>query len=98
MCQFHGIVFVKQEESYTSKASFFDNDDLPVFDGNNDTIYAFSGRRISRGQYRASSGQIVNSDINGALNILRKSKLVSDSIVALQDSGILDVPTRIRVA
>ena len=98
MCKFHGIVFVKQEESYTSKASFFDNDDLPVFDGNNDTIYTFSGRRISRGQYRTSSGQIVNSDINGALNILRKSKLVSDSIVALQDSGFLDVPTRIRVA
>ena len=48
MCKFHGIIFVKQEESYTSKSSFFDNDDLPVFDKNNDAIHTFSGRSEER--------------------------------------------------
>ena len=36
---------------------------------------------MTRGQYRASSGYIVNADINGALNILRKSKVVNLSVL-----------------
>ncbi len=33
----------------------------------------FSGRRIKRGLYRTKSGVLVNADVNGAANILRKA-------------------------
>lgn len=69
-CQLHGITVVAQEESYTSKASFLDNDDIPVYGETENP--KFSGRRIMRGLYRTSNGQLINSDVNGSYNILRK--------------------------
>ena len=57
---------------YTSKASFLDDDVLPVY-GENDEEQKFSGRRISRGLYRTKNGTILNADINGSANILRKA-------------------------
>jgi len=95
-CELRGIEFVEQEESYTSKSSFFDNDILPVYQKENTTKYQFSGKRISRGRYKCSNGKIINADVNGALNILRKSKLVDVKI--LQSRGNVDVPLRIRIA
>lgn len=68
-----GLKVLIQEESYTSKSSFLDNDPLPVY-GQVDEKPKFSGRRVTRGQYRTSNGQIIHADVNGALNILRKSK------------------------
>ena len=87
LCELYGINYFEQEESYTSKASFFDNDDLPVYNADNPQSYDFSGRRITRGQYRTSSGYIVNADINGALNILRKSKLVNLRVLLQAHKG-----------
>ena len=66
----NGIEVIFTEESYTSKASFFDKDELPIY-GENDN-YKFSGRRIKRGLYRDSKGNIWNADLNGAANIMRK--------------------------
>ena len=66
----NGIEVIFTEESYTSKASFFDKDELPVYGENNN--YKFSGRRISRGLYKDSKGNIWNADLNGAANIMRK--------------------------
>ena len=66
----NGIEVVFTEESYTSKASFFDKDELPVY-GENDN-HKFSGRRISRGLYKDSNGNLWNSDLNGGGNIMRK--------------------------
>ena len=65
-----GIHFKIVEESYTSKASFIDNDSIPIY-GDKD-IPTFSGKRIERGLYRTKNGLLLNSDINGACNILRK--------------------------
>jgi IS605 OrfB family transposase len=96
LCELYGINYVEQEESYTSKASFFDNDMLPTYNADNPQEYSFSGRRISRGQYRTQSGYIFNADCNGALNILRKSNLID--ITVLQNSGCLDQPRRIRIS
>jgi IS605 OrfB family transposase len=76
-CLKEGIRFVLQEESYTSKASFLDGDRLPVYGEYKDTSHIFTGSRITRGMYRASTGICLNADINGALNILRKAKIVS---------------------
>lgn len=66
----NGIEVIFTEESYTSKASFFDKDKLPKY-GESDS-HKFSGRRISRGLYKDSKGNIWNADLNGAANIMRK--------------------------
>ena len=66
----NGIEVIFTEESYTSKASFFDKDKLPIYDKSDN--HKFSGRRIKRGLYRDSKGNIWNADLNGAANIMRK--------------------------
>ena len=66
----NGIEVVFTEESYTSKASFFDKDELPVY-GENDN-HKFSGRRVCRGLYKDSKGNLWNADLNGGGNIMRK--------------------------
>ena len=96
LCKLYGIEFKLQEESYTSKASFFDGDIIPVYDKENQKEYKFSGKRIKRGLYQTSKGYQLNADCNGALNILRKSKVVDLSI--LYNRGELDTPKRIRIA
>ena len=65
-----GITVITQEESYTSKASFLDNDDIPVYGEANNP--KFSGRRVKRGLYKTSDGRLINADVNGSYNILRK--------------------------
>lgn len=96
LCQLYGIIFVKQEESYTSKASFWDKDAIPVYNNDNPQSYTFSGKRVHRGLYKTANGKTLNADINGALNIMRKSNVVS--LNALYTSGDVDTPVRIRVA
>ena len=96
LCKFYGIKYIEQEESYTSKASFCDKDEIPVYNDDNPKQYIFSGKRICRGMYRTASGYKFNADVNGALNILRKSKVVS--LEGLYCRGELDTPVRIRVA
>ena len=66
-----GIRVIRQEESYTSKADLLAMDPIPVYGKNPETV--FSGRRISRGLYRSADGTVVNADLNGAGNILRKA-------------------------
>ena len=66
----NGIEVIFTEESYTSKASFFDKDELPIYDES--TKHKFSGRRISRGLYKDSKGNLWNADLNGGGNIMRK--------------------------
>mgnify|MGYP000854176877 FL=1 len=95
LCKLYGIEFKLQEESYTSKASFFDGDEIPIYDKENLQEYIFSGKRIKRGLYQTSVGKLINADCNGALNILRKSKVVDLSV--LYNRGELNTPKRIRV-
>ena len=66
----NGIEVIFTEESYTSKASFFDKDELPIYDENDN--HKFSGRRICRGLYKDSKGNLWNADLNGGGNIMRK--------------------------
>lgn len=96
LCELNDIVFVKQEESYTSKASFWDGDDIPVYNADNPKEYQFSGSRIHRGLYKTAGGKTVNADVNGALNIMKKSNVVDMDI--LYDRGEVDTPVRIRIA
>ena len=96
LCRLNGIIFVKQEESYTSKSSFWDQDDIPVYNADNPREYQFSGKRVHRGQYKTASGKTINADVNGALNIMRKSSVVDVNI--LYGRGEVDTPVRIRIA
>ena len=96
LCELNGMVFVKQEESYTSKASFWDKDNIPVYNADNPQEYEFSGNRIHRGLYKTKNGITFNADVNGALNILRKSSVVD--LIVLYSRGEVDTPVRIRVA
>ena len=67
-----GIKVIVQEESYTSRANFLGLDSIPVY-GETETEPVFTGKRIKRGLYKTSTGQLINSDVNGAYNILRKA-------------------------
>ena len=96
LCKLYGIKYIEQEESCTSKASFFDEDIIPVYNQDTPQTYTFSGKRIKRGLYQCANGKTLNADINGALNILKKSNVVS--LVGLYGRGELDTPIRIRVA
>jgi putative transposase len=74
LCERYELTYQEQEESYTSKASFLDNDDIPVWNADNPKEYKFSGKRIKRGLYRTKDKKIINADANGAVNIGKKSK------------------------
>ena len=68
-CQILGITVIVREESYTSKASFLDYDEIPNY--KEGAKYKFSGRRIKRGLYKSTTRKI-NADVNGAYNIMAK--------------------------
>jgi len=68
-CQLLGITVITREESYTSKASFLDYDEIPNYE--DETKPKFSGKRIKRGLYRSTTRKI-NADVNGAYNIMVK--------------------------
>nr|DAS89406.1 MAG TPA: endonuclease [Bacteriophage sp.] len=65
-CERKGISFKTQEESYTSKCSFLDNEEVCKHD-------SYLGKRVKRGLFKSSKGIEINADINGALNILTKA-------------------------
>jgi IS605 OrfB family transposase len=98
-CIKEGILFNKQEESYTSKASFLDRDSIPVWSKDDKTHYCFSGKRVTRGLYRSRSGRCIHADINGALNSLRKSEVVKlDENLNVKTPILLEVQKRKAVA
>jgi putative transposase len=71
-----GIQVEVREESYTSKASFLDLDPVPDYKLNDEERHFFSGKRIGRRKrlYRTKDGREICADVNGAYNILRKSR------------------------
>ena len=71
-CEENGIECIEQEESYTSKASFLDNDYIPVY-GTEDREYEFSGWRNGRIYKIKKKNQRIHADLNGAFNIMRKA-------------------------
>ena len=95
LCELNGVNFIEQEESYTSKASFWDRDEIPIFSSESKINNSFNGKRVHRGLYCSKNGMLLNADLNGSLNILRKSNVVS--LEALYSRGVLNPPSRIRV-
>lgn len=96
LCKETGIKFTQQEESYTSKANFWGKDEIPTWNPLNPKQGSFTGKRVKRGLYKTDDGKIFNADVNGALNILRKSNVVSLS--ALYSRGVVLTPMRIKLS
>ena len=72
-CALVGISVHSIDESYTSKASFLDRDFVPDYAPEDLTKHKFSGRRKCRGLYKSKNfTQLLNADVNGSLNIMRK--------------------------
>ena len=88
-----GINVLITEESYTSKASFLDSDQLPRY-GEREDI-EFSGKRIKRGMYKSKIGIMINADCNGAANIVRK--VVPDAF-SKGNRGVVSTPIVLSVA
>ena len=91
-----GINVITQEESYTSKVSFFDNDYIPIY-GVDDYLNKPSGKRKYRGLYITSKGLRLNADVNGSLNIMRKYlKCNCDEIISPTDEGFVVNPVKVK--
>ena len=65
-CKLEGINFILTEESYTSKCSFLDNEEVCKHN-------TYLGKRIKRGLFKSKEGKLINADLNGSLNILKKA-------------------------
>jgi len=63
--QLVGIAVIITEESHTSKCSFLDDEKI----GHHEH---YLGRRIKRGLFRSQLGTLINADVNGSYNIIRK--------------------------
>ncbi|MDN5338362.1 MAG: putative transposase [Thermotogaceae bacterium] len=70
-CEKYEIGYVEVNEAYTSKADSLSKDCIPKHYEKED--FKFSGKRISRGLYLSSIGKVINADVNGAINIMRKA-------------------------
>ena len=64
-CRLAGIEVVRQDEAYTSKCSFLDNEEIRKHE-------KYMGSRPKRGSFKTSSGRKVNADVNSACNIMKK--------------------------
>ena len=87
-----GLKVIMVNESYTSGCSAIDLEEINKANYN-------KSRRIERGLFRTNAGILINADVNGALNILRKYiKGIPKAVQTARDNGRLDSPLRIRIA
>lgn len=61
-----GINVVINEESYTSKCSFLDGEEICKHD-------EYMGKRVKRGLFKSKEGVLIQADVNGAYNIMKKA-------------------------
>ena len=93
LCNEYGIKFVETEESYTSQASFLDNDSLPKY-GEKPNDWKASGKRVKRGLYQPKVQKVINADCNGAANILKKVSIQLDISLVKVCRAFLTAPHR----
>ncbi|WP_424097441.1 RNA-guided endonuclease InsQ/TnpB family protein [Moorena producens] len=96
LCPEYGIKLTITEESYTSKASYLDDDSLPKH-GEKPKGWTPSGKRIKRGLYRSSKGHLINADCNGAGNIARKVAAQLGLDLTKAGRGALTLPHRFDI-
>ena len=88
-----GIEIEKIREEYTSGVSSIDKEEI-------NKKYYNKSRRIKRGLFKTNSGKIINADVNGSLNILRKyiKEIFSPNLEIAMDIGREQRPLKKRVA
>lgn len=86
-CKMAGIGFIETDEPYTSKCSFLDLEEICKHE-------RYSGRRVKRGLFKSSDGRLINADVNGSYNILRKCmpKAFADGV-----AGVIVHPRIIKI-
>lgn len=92
-CAMRGIEVIEIEESYTSKTSVVDGE-LPHHHS------SYAGKRIRRGMFRASDGTLINADINGAAQIVRKCNPAAFSHLRIGNglrAPVVLSPVKVRV-
>jgi len=67
----YGIEIRYVNESYTSKCSYYDREELKHSE-------EYMGRRVKRGLFKSSDGRLLNADVNGSANIGRKVKVIQN--------------------
>lgn len=91
-CEMVGIKIIVSEEGYTSKCDALACEPICKHE-------SYLGKRVKRGLFQSSVGKLINADVNGALNILRK--VISDSeyelYIRIVNSGWLFQPVRVNV-
>lgn len=87
-CKLEGIEVILINESYTSKCSALDLEDIGKKE-------SYMGKRICRGLFKSKDGLLINADINGSFNILRKAS--ANSLVANAVEGLRFSPTRLNI-
>lgn len=88
-CEMQGITFITNEESYTSKCDALAMEEICNHD-------KYLGKRTKRGLFQSSVGKLLNADVNGALNIMRKVVGDSEVVSRITDSGWLYQPIIFR--
>lgn len=87
-CQVNSIKFITIQQNYTSKCSFLDKQ--PLYKQKQ-----YKGSRLKRGLFKSSDGKLLNADINGAANILRK--VIGDVIYTQPIMGLMFNPVKLNI-
>ena len=86
----NGIEVLEQEESYTSKCDALGLEEIKKHK-------TYRGKRVKRGLFQSSIGKLINADVNGALNILRKSVSCNSLILEIAGRGFVFQPLRVYI-
>lgn len=78
-----GITVILNEESYTSKCDALALEDLKHKE-------QYFGKRTKRGLFKSRTKEIINADVNGSLNILRK--VIGNDFISLLNRGLVKNP------
>ena len=87
-----GILVITKEESYTSKASFLDQDFIPTWGKGDRQGWKPSGKRVKRGMYESADGILIHADVNGAYNGLAKHVVRLNPNRVVTDKGVVVHP------
>lgn len=87
-CELVGIKLITQEESYTSKTSFLDLEPIKKH-------VEYLGKRVKRGMFRSAMGKLINADVNGSYNIIRKAFPAAFDAQGIEGVAVRPLPLRV---